>query len=472
VICRCLLRADLIMTERVSLDSETLVYDPKVPVLRQFVDYVARFHDGGDSPRQYLERCLEKIESLEPKIGAFVHLDIEGARYAADEATARYRAGRSASQIDGMPIGIKDIIATRGLPTEMNSPIFAGFRPRRDAAAVVALRNAGAFVLGKTVTTEFACGRSGPTKNPFDETRTPGGSSSGSAAAVGVGILPAALGTQTQASLIRPASYCGAYAFKPSHRLLRVDGIAPLAQSLDHLGVIGASLRDIWEVTRVIAALGPEPGGPAISIGEFPAPARPRRLIRLETEGWCETDPVSREEFDRALATIAQGGIEILDRYRDPRIAELETQIELTGRAALDIFAHEAQWPLRAYLDCGADLVGERIKELVAIAEKLPRRAYERALSLRASLRNSVAALSGVADGFLSLASSGPAPKGLTHTGSRSYGVPWTMLGAPSIALPVLTAERLPLGLQVMGFSEADSATFAISRWIATTLMD
>ena len=166
------------------------------------------FCDGGDSPQAFLERCLEKIDHLNNEIKAFTALNVDGARRAADAATRRFKAGKPLSQIDGMPVGVKDIIETADMPTQMGSPVFADWQPRFDAAAVSALKQAGAVILGKTVTTEFAATVPGLTRNPFDTTRTPGGSSSGSAAAVGIGMLPAALGTQVIGSILRPASYC------------------------------------------------------------------------------------------------------------------------------------------------------------------------------------------------------------------------------------------------------------------------
>ena len=175
-----------------------------INALPSFSSSVSQFRDGGDTPRAYLERCLETIAAREPDIRAFVCRDDKNARAAADRATARYQQGRPLSPVDGCPVAVKDIIETADLPTQMNSRIFEGWQPNRDAACVYALRQGGAVVLGKTVTTEFATAASGPTRNPNDLTRTPGGSSSGSAAAVAAGMTPVALGTQTAGSILRP----------------------------------------------------------------------------------------------------------------------------------------------------------------------------------------------------------------------------------------------------------------------------
>jgi Asp-tRNA(Asn)/Glu-tRNA(Gln) amidotransferase A subunit family amidase len=430
-----------------------------------FTSCAGSFRDGSDSPREFLERCIARIEALEPHINAFVHLDLDAARQAADESSRRHRAGRPLSDIDGMPIGIKDIIETRDMPTAMNSPIYTGFRPRRDAACVVALKHAGAVIVGKTVTTEFACGRSGPTRNPFDLTRTPGGSSSGSAAAVGAGMLPAALGTQTQASIIRPASYCGTIGWKPSYGALSFDGIASLSGTLDHLGVLAQSLDDAWAVATAIAAATSIPDSGAA----LPQPKRPKRLVKLETAAWTETDASSRDAFDAALQALQRAGVDLLDRS-DPRIDALERRLADAPDIAYRIFAWEAQWPLRAYQACGSDLIGEQIEDLIAAASRMTQADYQIALQSRADLQRAVGALSEDIDGFLTFASSGPASVGLEHTGSRLFPVTWTLLGGPSLSLPVLSVAGLPLGLQLMGFAHADAGTVATARWIMTCL--
>jgi Asp-tRNA(Asn)/Glu-tRNA(Gln) amidotransferase A subunit family amidase len=222
--------------------------------MKSFVDQNPRFEDGSLTPRAYLEDCLEVIDQRESVVQAFEYLNIEAARRAADEATERYRSKRTRSVLDGCPIGVKDIIETRDMPTCFGSPAFKNNHTNRDAACVQALRQAGAIMLGKTVTTEFAIGFSGKTTNPHDAERTPGGSSSGSAAAVGAGMLPLALGTQTNGSILRPASYTGSIGYKGTFGTLPVGGIHPVALSHDHLGLFGTTVQDILAgVTQIIA---------------------------------------------------------------------------------------------------------------------------------------------------------------------------------------------------------------------------
>src|SRR4051794_32672657 len=213
----------------------------KEPAMRPFVSAAKRFADGADTPRAFIEQCLAGLAAWEPKVGAFVTYDLVSARAAADRSTARWRVGKPLSAIDGMPIGIKDIIETVDLPTEMGSPLFAGWRSQKDAACVAALRDAGAVIIGKTVTTEFAASDPRGTRNPWNLEHTPGGSSSGSAAAVACGMISAGLGTQVIGSIIRPASFCGVVGFKPSVGALNREGSHDY-QSQSCLGVLAASL--------------------------------------------------------------------------------------------------------------------------------------------------------------------------------------------------------------------------------------
>ncbi len=194
------------------------------PATRSYLATRADFASGQLTPRQFLERSLELLDSWEPRIGAFVTTGLPAARAAADRSSERWRAGRPLSPIDGMPVGIKDIIETIDMPTQMGSPLFDGWRSEKDAASVRALRDAGAVIVGKTVTTEFAASEPRGTRNPWNTAHTPGGSSSGSAAAVAVGVVSAALGTQVIGSTIRPASFCGCVGFKPSVNAFNREG--------------------------------------------------------------------------------------------------------------------------------------------------------------------------------------------------------------------------------------------------------
>ena len=246
-----------------------------------FHDAVRQFAGGNDSPRAYLERCLETIAQREPVVKAFTVMNEPGARATADASTARWKAGKPLSLIDGMPIAIKDLLETKDMPTEMGCAAMKGNFPKRDNAGVWALRQAGAVILAKTVTAELGGSHPGPTTNPFDPSRTPGGSSSGSAASVGANMVPAAIGTQVGGSIIRPAAYCGNFALKPTQG--GINRGERLATSMSTHGPHAGCLEDMWQVAIEIARrVGGDRGCPGL-MGPSTAPAavKPERLVVL-----------------------------------------------------------------------------------------------------------------------------------------------------------------------------------------------
>src|SRR5712691_8529079 len=296
--------------------------------VKPYLAATPRFADGGDTPRDFLERCLADLAELEPRIGAFVNLSLERARASADESTKRWRAGTPLSPIDGMPVGIKDIIETIDMPTQNGSPLFAGFRSARDGASVAALREAGAVIVGKTVTTEFAATEPRETRNPWDTARTPGGSSSGSAAAVAVGAISAGLGTQVLGSILRPASFCGCFGFKPTVGAINRGGSYDgLSQSVH--GPLAASLPEAWQVAYEIAQrAGGDPGFPGLyGPATPPAPTQPRKLAVLETDGWAVATAAARRALEGAVAKLKSAGIGIVGRHDDEHVAAVETAI-------------------------------------------------------------------------------------------------------------------------------------------------
>lgn len=444
------------------------MYDARVSPLRPFALARSRFLEGASTPRAFLETCLEVISDRESQIQAFVHIDIEAARRAADASSLRYGYGRPLSPIDGCPVGIKDIINTVDFPTQMNSRIFSGWLPPADAACVTALKQSGAIVLGKTVTTEFACGDPGPTRNPFDLSRTPGGSSSGSAAAVGSAMLPVALGTQTRASIIRPASYCGAYGFKPSFGSLNLSGVHPVSASLDHLGVIAASLEDAWETTRQIAVIGDgAPQCPALSGTHMPPAKRaPRAIARLKTQGWRELEDDSQNAFEEFILKLERSGVRIVSAAADERLEKFEDAICDADDLAREIAAYEMRFPMKSYLASNPEALGSVIREYLLLSDGVSQERYFARLDQMKILRNQLMALQTTYDLFLTLASSGPAPQGVHATGSRSFISPWTVLGGPTLALPLLQVRNLPLGVQVMGYPSRDEDLMSYAMFI------
>ena len=429
---------------------------------------------GRLTPRELLERYLGVIAAREAEVKAFVTLNLEGARQAADAATARYRAGRPLSAVDGCPVGVKDIMDTFDLPTQMGTPIYASWQPRCDAACVHALRRGGAVIVGKTVTTAFATGVTNQTCNPHDLARTPGGSSSGSAAAVGAGMLPVALGTQTQGSTLRPASYCGAVGFKPTHGVLSMQGVHPISLTHDHLGVIGATLDDTWRIASHISLTQGSPGQPFLDgAGDTPPAARqPRRLIRLYTKGWeSEVDVGTRAAFEALIEHLQEAGVEIVGRDTNADVAALEAALDggFTERS-VDITAYEMKWPYEQYARDHGNLLEPRIHARVARAAEITPQYYAELLAEKRAMRDRVHGVMAGSDGFITLAASGPAPVGHDQTGSRTFLLYSSFLGLPAFSLPLMQSGGLPVGVQLMGAFGADGALAATARWLAQSV--
>lgn len=443
----------------------------RVPKMRPFLGNAARFSSGNDTPRAFLERCLDACAAWEPKIGAFVHTDIDGARAAANASTARWRASSPLSAIDGMPVGIKDIIETADMPTEMGSPLFEGWRSGWDAAAVTALRDAGAVIVGKTVTTEFAATVPRGTRNPWNVARTPGGSSSGSAAAVAAGLISAGLGTQVIGSIVRPASYCGCIGYKPSVGAINRGGSHDY-YSQSCTGVLAASLEDAWQVALEIAArVGGDPGYPGLAGPQrAPGALKPGRLVMLETAGWSAASSEAQQVLQDALARLESAGIEIVTRRNDGQVAAVEEAIVKAFALSRQINGWEWRWPLGAFRARDASKLSRVMLERLAQAEVMQPDDYRGALAERNRIRILYAELASLCDGCVTLAAPGAAPLGLESTGDPAFAVPFSLLGVPAISLPLLQEQNMPLGLQLAGFAGDDAKNFAVASWLVQSL--
>ena len=441
------------------------------PVMRPYLAETAGFASGKTTPRDFLERCLGDLAAWEPKIGAFVSLNLDGARPAAAASSARWRAGKPLSPIDGMPVGIKDIIETIDMPTEQGSPLFAGWRTARDGAAVAALREAGAVVVGKTVTTEFAATVARGTRNPWDLSRTPGGSSSGSAAAVAAGVLPAALGTQVIGSTVRPASYCGCYGFKPTVGAINRGGSYDcLSQS--STGTIAASLGEAWQVAYEIATrAGGDPGFAGLAGPPAGPPARkPRKIAFLETAGWAMASPGAKAAMDDALRRLGAAGVEIRTREDDEQVEAVESAIEEARKRSMAINAWESRWPLNTYRARDATKLSGPALARLAQAEAMTLDDYRALLRERAQTRALYAELADEVGITLSLSAPAAAPVGIESTGEPACTVHTSYLGIPALSLPLLRDDGLPLGLQIAGFAERDADAFAAAAWLEGAL--
>ena len=448
-------------------------YDPRSHQRLSFAKARQAFADGSDTPRAFLERCISTIEAREGTVRAFVSTHIPNARAAADASSERYRAGRPLSIVDGLPIGIKDVFETQDMPTQLGSPLFSDWHTGRDSAHVYQLRRAGALIVGKTVTTEFAMATPGPTRNPFDLERTPGGSSSGSCAAVAAGMLPVATGSQVRGSIIRPAGYCGNYALKPTYGALNQQGGHGLsAQSQCVLGTIAATLDDCWETAFFISMhAGGDPGYPGL-YGEATVGAakKPERVIRLDTLGWNTTEPETKDAFERFVAALKKLGIEVVSRKDDPRIEKLESLAARIPEFMMPIFSWEARWPGCVFQDRGKYLIAERVLDRLDFGNKMTIQDYRSALAWRAEFCQAFEATADIADAWITLCAPGPAPKGMA-VGDPTFADISSNTLSPSIALPLLQISGLPVGLQVLGVRHRDHELAQYCHWLSAAYL-
>ncbi len=455
-------------------------YDPRTFRATTFHDAVADFRDGSDTPRAYLERCLENVEAREPVVRAFAARNDEAARAAADASTARYRAGRPLSPIDGMPVGIKDLLETRDMPTQLRCEAYRGNHPARDNAAVWALREAGAVVFGKLVTAELGGIHPGPTTNPFDPSRTPGGSSSGSAAAVAAGMMPAAIGSQVGGSIIRPAGFCGNVALKPSQG--GINRGERQATSMSTHGIHAGCIEDMWlAAIEIVKRAGGDRGYPGIEGPDAPPAAlEPARLTVLETEGWPELDAQSKAAFSGLLENLERAGIMLRRRSDDPLLEALEQSIADARHVATSITAWENRWAIRNLVDEHPDGVSERAKASLARAEAMTTQDYRLLLLRRAQAQAAHAAAGPLADAAITLSCPGPAPPwrgdapgeplAPRPTGDAVFNTASSMLFAPCVSMPLMSVEGLPVGAQLIGLPGQDARVTALARWLIENL--
>lgn len=451
--------------------SNSSVYNPKTNKLLTFQNHISDFINGNDTPSAYLERCLSLISEREPEINAFVNMNIEGAKKAALESTKRYKNGKVLSKIDGMPIGIKDLFETKDMPTECGSPIFKGNVTNRDSALASALRRAGAIILAKTVTTEFAFYKPGPTKNPYDTTRTPGGSSSGSGAAVGAGFLPVTIGTQVVGSLIRPSSYNANFGFKPSYGAINREGAySNLSQSA--LGTHAGSLTDAWISARAIAEFsGGDPGFPGLKGPTgLPECEKPLSLARLDTGGWEKCSTEVKDKFNKLISVITASNVIVKDRTKNETLEDFEILMLNAFDATMDICGYEFLWPLKDYEDLGKNSISEDITSWLRKWEKIDRNLYAERLSTREQMRSFHQNFNGEIDAFITLSAPDCAPKGFSSTGDPSFAVYSSILGAPAINLPLLEVNGMPLGVQLIGYPQKDADLFSTAHWLLKLL--
>jgi amidase len=396
--------------------------------------------------------CLERIAEREPVVRAFAHLDAARAL-----AEARRRDGAEVrGPLHGLPLAFKDLIDTADLPTAYGSRVYAGNRPAQDAACVALARAAGAVVLGKTVTTEFAMSAPGPTTNPHAPAHTPGGSSSGSAAAVADRMVPVAFGTQTGGSVIRPASFCGIVGYKPSLGTINRTGVKPLAESVDTVGLFARSVEDVALVSAVLA-------------GEAPArhrieAVRPERVGLCRTPCWGEAEDASRAALEAAAATLARAGVGI-EELTLPNAFDgfNELQSMVLRFEAFRSFAYERT--------VHEDLLAPGTLAELEAGSRIARRDYLDAKARIRACREMIAGVFEKLDLLLAPSAPGEAPRGLDSTGEATFNRLWTGLLTPCLSLPGFTGPHgLPVGVQTVGARGDDHRLLRWSAWIAPRL--
>jgi Asp-tRNA(Asn)/Glu-tRNA(Gln) amidotransferase A subunit family amidase len=427
-------------------------------------DAARAIRDGAVSAERLVADCLERVRETEPQVGAWAFLDPEHALAQARALDAQRREGGSLGALHGVPVGIKDIFDTADMPTEDGTVLHAGRMPREDAAVVARLRAAGAVILGKTVTTELATYAPGRTRNPRNPAHTPGGSSSGSAAAVACGMVPLALGSQTNGSVIRPAAFCGVYGFKPTHGLIPRHGILRLSRALDHVGVFARTLDDVALVCEeIIGYDGRDPdtrprARMALRATLAEEPPLVPRLAFVKTPVWERATGDTREAFTELVGHLGSGVAEVELPAAAARSLEWHrTIMEAEMAANLDL-----EW------EKGRDRLSESLRAQLARGREVSALDYQRALARIPLINEALDGLFLEFDAIVTPAANGPAPRGLDSTGDPAFCTLWTLAGMPALNLPLMQgAGGLPLGVQLVGPRLGDARLLRTARWLA-----
>jgi len=427
-------------------------------------DAARSIRDGGLSALELVDACLARIAEAEPVVEAWAHLDIEHAREQARARDADRSAGRAIGPLHGVPVGIKDIFDTADYPTEDGSVLHAGRTPAWDSTAVEMLRAAGAVILGKTVTTEFATYSPGKTRNPHDPAHTPGGSSSGSAAAVAAGMVPLALGSQTNGSVIRPASFCGVFGFKPTHGLIPRGGVMKLSRTLDHVGMFARSLEDVALLAEQL--VGNDPRDPdtrprariPFSAVAAQEPPFPPLLAFVKGPVWDRADEETRNAFLELKEALGDRVVNV----ELPESSRLSLEWHRTIMEAEMAANLEEEW------ERGQAKLSESLRAQLARGREVSALEYQRARARIALLNEGFEDIFERCDAIVTPASAGTAPKGLASTGDPSFCTLWTLCGMPAVSLPLMRGGNgLPLGVQLVGARDADARLLRTARWLA-----
>jgi Asp-tRNA(Asn)/Glu-tRNA(Gln) amidotransferase A subunit family amidase len=426
---------------------------------------VRLIRDGTISSEQLVNSCLARIGEVDPQIQAWAFLDPDYALAQARALDQLRREGKPIGPLHGVPVAIKDIFDTADMPTECGSVLYSGRTPSRDATVVSLLRAAGAVIMGKTVTTEFAFFSPGKTRNPHHPEHTPGGSSSGSAAAVAANMVPLAIGSQTNGSTIRPAAYCGVIGFKPTHGLISRYRVSPLSRTLDHVGLFARSIEDIALLTEQL-----------VGHDENDSDTRPRAQIPFAATA-VEEPPlapmfafIKTPMWERVDDETKEGFAEIVEE-----LGEQVEEVELIPSASngwqwhQTIMSAEMALNLAREWERGQTRMSEQLRQQIDIGRRVSAFDYQYARQQIAPMHESFVELFEQRyDAILTAAAPSAAPKGLTSTGDPSFCTLWTLCGMPCITLPLLQSRTgLPIGVQLVGPRDGDARLLRTARWLA-----
>lgn len=430
------------------------------------VEAAAAMRAGEITSEELVRACLDHIAGTEERIGAWTYLDPEYALKQACEADQVLREGRGIGPLNGIPVGIKDIFDTRDMPTEDGTVLHAGRQPEADATAVALLRQAGAVILGKTVTTELAVYAPGKTRNPHDPECTPGGSSSGSAAAVAAGMVPLAIGTQTNGSVIRPASYCGVYGYKPTYGRISRHFVLQQSRPLDQIGVFARTIEDAALIAEQLMAF--DERDPDTQLRARPKlvetlaedPPVPPRLAFVKTPVWDQAETETKEAFAELITHLDENVVEV-------ELPEIFNDAVEQHRRIMEADLARSFGPEYRR---GKDKLSSILREMIERGQKVLAVDYNHAVSQIPILNHALDSTFEWVDAIVTPATTGEAPVGLESTGSPVFCTLWSLCGMPAITLPILQGSHgMPLGVQLVGPRNDDARLLRTARWLVNS---
>ncbi|MEP3439661.1 MAG: amidase [Hoeflea sp.] len=444
-----------------------MAIDPMATIGLSALEARERMASGALRAADYMRGCLDRIAAVEGEIQAFEWFDPEFAMRQAEGADAHRKSGRPIGPLHGLPVALKDVIDTRGIPTANGTVLDAGRVPERDAVIVEKLRAAGAIIIGKTVTAELAFMHPGKTRNPVNPAHTPGGSSSGSAAAVAAGMVPLAVGTQTGGSVIRPAAFCGITGFLPSSGSIPRTGVLAQSPTLDRIGVFARSVEDAALLAEVLfghddldKATTPAPHPQLLSVASAEAPVTPQFAF-VRTPYWHKATEACQQALQELVEHLGEGCFEagLPDAF-----GEAASVRERINRAEMSKCYHR-------YSRDGGDHLSPRLSEALEKGGKVTAHDYIAALDWPDYLYSGLGAVFQRCDAILTPAAPGPAPKGLESTGDSVFNGIWTLCGTPAITLPLFADEDgMPMGVQLVGPRGGDARLLRTARWLVKHL--